>query len=316
VSGSKAPGSAGVALEARAISAAYGRKPVLQDITFQAQAGTLVAVIGLNGAGKTTLLRVLAGIKRPTAGRAAVCGVDPHARGGQQVPLAIVLQGVTVDRQLTGREYLEFAGRASGIRKRRVLALLETVIDRLDLGSFVDQRGDRLSGGQARRIQLASSLMREPRVLLLDEPTSGLDPSARRRYWPLVRTLTADGITVVAVTHHIDEAGLADQLLIISDGRIVSRGRPHDLVGEAALSVVEVDCPTPALAGDLHRRLVRHGADRSDTTVTVTTSEPSAVLLEVEASAGHEAAAVTVRPATLDDLLVHLASIEAARAHD
>lgn len=306
---------ASATLVAQSLTAGYGSCVVVKDVSLTGTAGTVVAIVGLNGAGKTTLLRVMAGLKRPMAGHVLINGADVHQRATSS-DVALVLQNIAIDRQLSGREYLEFCGRSRGFSKRSARASVSAIIDELELGAFADRRGGQLSGGQARRLQLAGSLVRRPRVMLLDEPTTGLDPSARRHYWTVIRQLASNGLTLVMVTHHIDEANLADEVLVLADGQVVSSGHPRDLVGQSSLSVIEFDFTRAGDAEAVYQHLGPGAADRTDAVVSITATNPAEILSAVESlglGAGFE---VRMRPATLDDLLVHLAKQEAGRAHE
>lgn len=298
------------ALDVQGLSAGYGSKEVLHRVAFDAAPGTVSAIIGLNGAGKSTLLRTIAGLKTPTEGRVLVGDLDPHKRAGRRADIALVLQGVVIDRQLTGAEYLEFAARARGLSRKLARETVASVVEELGLEELMSRRGNQLSGGQARRIQLASSLVRRPRLLLLDEPTGGLDPSARRQYWPLIRGLASRGVTVVVVTHYIEEANLADDVVVISDGRVVSRGRPDRLVSSAALSVVRIECGRPESAEAINAALLPHGAERSELVVSVATEDPAQAMETVRRLGLEEDVELHVRPAALDDLLIRLATEE------
>lgn len=303
-------GGGGLGLDVRGLSAGYGSVEVLHEVSFEAVGGSVVAVVGLNGAGKSTMLRTIAGIKRPTAGRVLIGGLDPHTRAGSRVDVALVLQGVVIDRQLKAREYLQFAARARGLPRKRANAIVDEVVDELGLADLMDRRGDQMSGGQARRVQLAGSLVRKPRLLLLDEPTGGLDPSARRRYWPLIRGLADRDVTVVVVTHYIDEAGLADKVVVLADGAIVSQGSPDRLTSAAGLSVVRIDCVLPETADAVHEALRPLGAERSDVVVTVTTDDPARAMAVVGETGTADNVDLHVRPAELDDVLIRLATTE------
>lgn len=302
-------------LVVESVTTGYGSRIVVKDVRLSAAAGNVLAIVGLNGAGKTTLLRVMAGLKRPMSGRVLINGVDMYQRA-TSTEVALVLQNVAIDRQLSGREYLEFAARVRGFRKAPARASVSTVIDELGLADFVDRRGGQLSGGQARRLQLAASLVRRPRILLLDEPTTGLDPAARRRYWAVVRQLAKDGLTLVMVTHHIDEANLADEVLVLADGKVVSSGRPRDMVGQSALNVIEFDFTRPGDAEAMYQHIGEAVAERTDAVVSVTTPNPAEILAIAEALHLNEGLEVRMRPATLDDLLIHLAKQRARGADD
>ncbi|HXS64588.1 MAG TPA: ABC transporter ATP-binding protein [Streptosporangiaceae bacterium] len=307
------PGSrTGATLAAESLTAGYGSRAVIKDVSLGVSGGKVLAIVGLNGAGKTTLLRVLAGLKSPMSGRVLINGADVYQRTTSS-DVALVLQNIAIDRQLSGREYLEFAGRARGFSKASARSSVSEVIDELDLGAFADRRGGQLSGGQARRLQLGGSLVRRPRVLLLDEPTTGLDPSARRGYWAVIRQLASNGLTLVMVTHHIDEANLADEVLVLADGRVVSSGHPRDLVGQSSLSVVEFDFNRTGDAEAVYQHLGSEAADRTDAVVSVTTTNPAEVLSTVEKLRPDQDFEVRMRPAALDDLLVHLAKQGAGR---
>lgn len=290
---------------AKDLVAAYGDRPVLRNVDLQVQPGEILAVIGLNGAGKSTLLRSLAGLKQPVAGQVLINGVDVYA-GHARPNVALVLQGVAIERQLTGLQYLRFAARTRGVGRTTACRLADDVIEDLDLGAFARRRGSELSGGQARRLQLAGSLVRRPDVLLLDEPTSGLDASARRHYWAVIRGLAHRGLGIVAVTHHIDEAGLADEVLLLADGRVESTGSPEQLVGEAAMSVVDIECSDPRQLGEITGALGKYEPERKERVVTVTTDTPGHVL-DLIAGLRLPGVDVSTRPASLDDLLLLLA---------
>jgi ABC-2 type transport system ATP-binding protein len=207
------------ALRAEGLSKAYGDRRALQDVSFVAAAGQLVAIIGPNGAGKTTLLQILAGALAPTAG-----SVSLDRRDVGWVP-----QQPAIYSKLSVRENLRLFARLEKV------ADVDATVDRmLDQTELRDRAGDavgRLSGGNQQRVNVAVGLLGDPAVLLLDEPSSSLDPRQRERLWAFVSRLARDGgTTVVYSTHNVAEAErYADRLLVLADGELLFTGTPADL---------------------------------------------------------------------------------------
>jgi ABC-2 type transport system ATP-binding protein len=207
------------ALRAEALSKAYGDRNALQDVSFSAAPGELLAVIGPNGAGKTTLLQILAGALPPTTGT-----VSLDRRQVGWVP-----QHPAVYSKLSVRENLRLFARLEKV------ADVDGTVDRmLDQTELRDRAGDavgKLSGGNQQRVNIAVGLLGEPAVLLLDEPSSSLDPRQRERLWTFVSALAREGgTTVVYSTHNVAEAErYADRLLVLADGELLFTGTPAEL---------------------------------------------------------------------------------------
>ena len=209
----------------------FGAKVVLDGIDLTVTEGTVFALLGPNGAGKTTMVRILATLLPPDSGSIRVAGHD-LARNPDEVRAAIGLTGqfAAVDRLLTVQENLRLMadlhrlGRTEG--GRRVARLIE----RFDLGESARKPVSLLSGGQQRRLDLAMTLVGNPRLIFLDEPTTGLDPRSRHAMWQIVRELVAEGVTVFLTTQYLDEADqLADRIAVLDHGRIVVQGTPDEL---------------------------------------------------------------------------------------
>jgi ABC-2 type transport system ATP-binding protein len=209
----------------------FGAKVVLDGIDLTVTEGTVFALLGPNGAGKTTMVRILATLLPPDGGSIRVAGHD-LARDPDGVRAAIGLTGqfAAVDRLLTVQEDLRLMadlhrlGRAEG--SRRVVRLIE----RFDLGESARKPVSLLSGGQQRRLDLAMTLVGNPRLIFLDEPTAGLDPRSRHAMWQIVRELIAEGVTVFLTTQYLEEADqLADRIAVLDHGRVVADGTPDEL---------------------------------------------------------------------------------------
>ena len=207
------------ALRAESLSKSYGARRALQDVSFGAAAGELLAIIGPNGAGKTTLLQILAGALAPTAGR-----VSLDSREIGWVP-----QQPAIYSKLSVRENLRLFARLEKVAD--VDATVERMLDQADLQDRAGDPVGTLSGGNRQRVNIAVGLLGDPSVLLLDEPSSSLDPRQRERLWEFVSALARDGgTTVVYSTHNVAEAErYGDRLLVLADGELLFAGTPAEL---------------------------------------------------------------------------------------
>jgi ABC-2 type transport system ATP-binding protein len=210
------------------------------------EAGTVVSLLGPNGAGKTTIVRMLATLLAPTSGSATVCGHDV-IREADAVRGLISLTGqfAALEDNLTARENLMLMARLRGFGKGAATRVVDRLIDRFDVGEFRDKLVKSLSGGQRRRVDLAASLVVQPRLLVLDEPTTGLDPRSRQVVWTTIRDLVEEGVTLLLTTQYLEEAdALADTIHLIDHGRTVAAGSPSELkaqIGDQRVDVVAVD---------------------------------------------------------------------------
>jgi ABC-2 type transport system ATP-binding protein len=216
----------------RGLRKSYGAVEAVAGIDLEIARGEIFAFLGPNGAGKTTTVEILEGFRERTAGEVLVLGEDPARTGGAwRDRIGIVLQESQPEPGLTVRECLElYAGYYSEPRD-----IAETV-GLVGLEEKVDAPGERLSGGQRRRLDVALALIGDPELIFLDEPTTGFDPSARRAAWDVVSGLRALGKTVFLTTHYMDEAEhLADRIAVIAAGRIVAEGVPGTVGGRATM---------------------------------------------------------------------------------
>jgi ABC-2 type transport system ATP-binding protein len=209
----------------------YGDHQVLDGVDLHVAAGTTFALLGPNGAGKTTIVQILSTLISADAGELLVAGHDVE-REPDAVRAAIGVTGQfsAVDNLLTGHENLilmadlRHFGRAEG---RRLAAEL---LERFDLTEAADKPVATYSGGMRRRLDLAMTLVGDPRLIFLDEPTTGLDPRSRRMMWVLIRELVAGGVTVFLTTQYLEEADeLADRIALLDEGRIVAEGTADEL---------------------------------------------------------------------------------------
>jgi len=214
----------------------YGTRAALDGVSFTVEAGEVVGLLGPNGAGKTSTLSVLATLRRPSAGTAAVAGhaVDREPAQARRA-LGLVPQQIALYPTLTARENLQFFVRLLGLSRRDASAAIERALDVAGLAERADDIVSTFSGGMQRRLNLACALLHTPRVLLLDEPTVGVDPQSRERIFTAVREQAAAGAAVLYSTHYMEEAErLCDRVVLIDDGRVVAAGTPADLVRQTA----------------------------------------------------------------------------------
>jgi ABC-2 type transport system ATP-binding protein len=209
----------------------YGDKVVLDGVDLQVAQGTTFALLGPNGAGKTTMVQILSTLIGGDGGQARVGGHDV-ARDPDAVRELIGVTGQfsAVDNLLTGQENLRLMAdlrhldRATG--RRRIAGLLE----RFDLAEAAGQPVTTYSGGMRRRLDLAMTLVGDPRIIFLDEPTTGLDPRSRRTMWQIIRDLVAGGVTIFLTTQYLEEADqLADRVALLDHGRLIAQGTPAEL---------------------------------------------------------------------------------------
>jgi ABC-2 type transport system ATP-binding protein len=265
----------------------------VRGIDFQVRRGEVFGLLGPNGAGKTTTVEILEGYRSRSAGRVSVLGHDPSARDPDlRARMGIVLQSSGIYQYLTVRESVaHWAGFYD--RPREV----EEVISIVGLEVAAEQRANKLSGGQQRRLDLALALVGDPELVFLDEPTTGFDPAARRAAWGTVKSLKELGKTVLLTTHYLDEAqALADRVAIIKDGRILAEGPPSSLGAGAGRSLVswrgpdgtphtrETDDPT-TLLHELTGEALARGERLEDLSVTRPSLEEVYLELTSEADA-------------------------------
>lgn len=217
------------AIQIKGLQKSYKQHQVLKDVNLEVEKGSIYALLGSNGAGKTTIVKILATLLKPDGGTAVVNGLDVTAKP-KNVRQSISLTGqfVAVDEILTGRENLIMIARLHHLKNPRQVA--DNLLKRFDLTSAADHRASTYSGGMRRRLDIAMSLIGNPRLIFLDEPTTGLDPEARLEVWNIIKELASRGVTVFLTTQYLDEAEqLADRIAILHEGKIIASGTLEEL---------------------------------------------------------------------------------------
>jgi ABC-2 type transport system ATP-binding protein len=219
------------AIHAIGLRKSFGSQVVLDGISIDVAAGTVFALLGPNGAGKTTTVHILSTLLAPDDGTVEIAGHDLR-REPDAVRAAIGLTGQfsAVDNLLTGEENLRLIADLRHLGKRVGARRVAELLDTFDLAEAATKPVATYSGGMRRRLDLAMTLVGNPRIIFLDEPTAGLDPRSRRVMWDIVRDLVAQGVTIFLTTQYLEEADrLAHRVAVLDHGTIVAEGSPDEL---------------------------------------------------------------------------------------
>ncbi|MEU7634086.1 ATP-binding cassette domain-containing protein [Nocardia sp. NPDC049220] len=209
----------------------YGDKIVLDGIDLDVPAGTVFSLLGPNGAGKTTTVNVLSTLTKADGGSVHVAGHDVTTDAkAVRAAIGVTGQFAAVDELLTGQENLQLMVDLTGVRATAGKRIVTDLLERFDLAEAAQRPASTYSGGMRRKLDLAMTLVGNPRIIFLDEPTTGLDPRSRRTMWSIVRDLVADDVTIFLTTQYLEEADqLADRIAVLDQGRLVAQGTPDDL---------------------------------------------------------------------------------------
>ncbi|GGY96067.1 ATP-binding cassette domain-containing protein [Streptomyces nitrosporeus] len=312
-----------LAIAANGLRKSYGDKTVLDGVDLAVPTGTVFSLLGPNGAGKTTVVKILSTLVTADAGAIRIGGHDPAADPrAVRAAIGVTGQFSAVDGLITGEENmllmadLHHLSRSEG---RRVAAGL---LERFDLVEAAKKPASTYSGGMKRRLDIAMTLVGDPRIIFLDEPTTGLDPRSRHNMWQIIRELVTGGVTVFLTTQYLEEADqLADRIAVLNNGRIVAQGTADELKRlvpgghirlrftdpaahrSAAAALREVVLTEPRLPSDggdpaeeaLSLRIPSDGSQRELRSV-----------LDLLDSAGVEADELTVHTPDLDDVFFAL----------
>jgi ABC-2 type transport system ATP-binding protein len=203
-----------------------GEVRALDDLSLDVEEGTVLGVLGPNGAGKTTTVRILATLLKPDSGSATVAGIDvmKHPDKVREV-IGLSGQYAAVDETLTGWDNLVMFGRLYHLGKSASIKRADELLERFSLTDSARRPIKTYSGGMRRRLDLAASLIVQPKVLFLDEPTTGLDPRGRQEMWQVIQELVKGGVTLLLTTQYLEEADqLADEIAVIDHGKVIARG--------------------------------------------------------------------------------------------
>ena len=257
------------AIQAEGLVKRFGKTLAVDGVDLAVRPGMVLGLLGPNGAGKTTVVRMLATLLRPDAGYARVCGADiVHQADRVRELIGLTGQYAAVDEDLTGFENLLLIGRLLEVPRVEAKQRSGELLDRFGLAEAGGRSVKTYSGGMRRRLDLAASLVQRPQVLFLDEPTTGLDPRSRGEVWAMIRTLVAEGTTVLLTTQYLDEADrLASEIAVIDHGRVIATGTAAELkakVGQQTLDVRPADPADLTLVAGIISAVVGRAPTRTD----------------------------------------------------
>jgi ABC-2 type transport system ATP-binding protein len=299
------------AVKAAGLRKAFGDKVVLDGIDLDIAEGTVFSLLGPNGAGKTTTVQILSTLLPADAGDVEVAGFDlrREADAARRV-IGVTGQFAAVDGLLTGEENLILMADLRHLGRGEGRRLAGELLERFDLTEAARKPAATYSGGMRRRLDLAMTLVGDPRVIFLDEPTAGLDPRSRRGMWEIIRELVSGGVTVFLTTQYLEEADqLADRIAVLDQGRIVAEGTAEELkrlVPGGSIRLQFADALGLARAA-----AVLGGADRNDDALTLQVPSDGGVrslraLLDRLDAEAIEVAELAVQTPELDDVFLAL----------
>lgn len=248
-------------IQARNLVKRFGDFTAVDGVSFTVEDGEFFGLLGPNGAGKTSAIRMMYGFSPVTEGEMRVFGLNIRDDWREiRSRLGVCQQENTLDPDLTVEQNLLLYARYFDIDPRAARERAEELLDFFAMTGKRNAKVMALSGGLARRLQLARAIMARPDLLILDEPTTGLDPQSRHQVWDRLLALKKRGLTMLLTTHYMQEAeSLCDRLVIMDHGRIIAEGRPRDLIKQhAAESVIEIEGPDKPLREYVARNQVRH----------------------------------------------------------
>jgi len=257
------------AISTAGLRKSYGDQLVLDGIDLEVPEGTVFALLGPNGAGKTTMVHILSTLIRADAGTVRVGGHDvadePDAVRGV---IGVTGQFAAVDGLLTGAENLRLMADLRHLGRSKGRRLASDLLEQFDLADAAATTVATYSGGMRRRLDLAMTLVGDPRIIFLDEPTTGLDPRSRRMMWQIIRALVADGVTIFLTTQYLEEADqLADKIAVLDHGRLIAEGTAAELKRLVPGGHIRVTFPDASALDAAARNL--DGAVRDDAALSL-----------------------------------------------
>ncbi len=296
-----------------AVSAAtksFGAVQALRGVSFELRSGELLALLGPNGAGKTTLIRAIAGRVRLDSGSIELFGEPDNSSEGRK-ELSVVPQELAIYPLLTARENLDAFARLCGLDASKVSAKVEWALKWIDLEDRANEPVRNFSGGMKRRLNIACSVLHEPRIVLLDEPTVGVDPQSREKIYDMLDELRRGGMSLVLTTHHLEEAeARCERIVIIDHGTVVAAGTLNELVaqtiGHDRLLIITPD-KIPAHLPDGFELF--NGGKSLSTSVRQVAAELPELLARVQ-QAGCRIDNVELRAPSLQAVFIHLTGKE------
>ncbi len=307
-----------LAIQATGLRKSFGDQVVLDGVDLSVPTGTIFSLLGPNGAGKTTTVRILSTLTSADGGQVRVAGHDPAAEPDEvRGAIGVTGQFSAVDDLLTGRENLLLMADLHHLGRAEARRRADDLLKRFDLADAAGKMAATYSGGMRRRLDLAMTLVGDPKIIFLDEPTTGLDPRSRRTMWDIIRGLAAGGVTIFLTTQYLEEADqLADRIAVLDRGHLVAEGTPEELKRRIPGGHIRLRFTAPSAFESAARLL--DVISRDDDALTLQISGDGGVrslkaLLDRLDDAAIEAEELSVHTPDLDDVFLALTDRTEAR---
>ncbi|HWQ65366.1 MAG TPA: ATP-binding cassette domain-containing protein [Methanospirillum sp.] len=306
-----------IILDVSNFSYAYGDVQAVRDISFQVRKGEIFSFLGPNGAGKSTVINSLITLLPQQSGNVTIAGHNLRTeQPAVRQSIGIVFQQITLDKDMTVRETLDFHGDIYRMDHASKSARIEELLSLVELKEKSDTLVDTLSGGMKRRLEIARGLMTRPKILFLDEPTIGLDPQTRQKTWEYLRSVNQEGTTIFMTTHYMDEADLlSDRIALMDHGTIIIHGTPEELKSSLGNDIIyletsDIERTRQSLTGVIGIREM----SKVDGKLMISAEQDGARLLpEIIRYLSEQAMvvqAVSLRKPSMDDVFMHYTGTE------
>jgi ABC-2 type transport system ATP-binding protein len=302
------------AIEVDHITKKFGDLVAVDDVSFNVAQQEIFGLLGPNGAGKTTLIRMMTTLTPPTSGTARIAGHDiiTDANGVRTV-LGVIPQAFTSDPELTAKENISIHAKLYGVPSEKRDALIDQLLESVELLQFRDALVRTFSGGMRRRLEIARGLVHSPKIMFLDEPTTGLDPVSRTHVWEMIRTLREKSdLTILLTTHYMDEADkLCDRIAIVDHGKLAALDTPvrlKDSIPGTEIVEAEFEGAPPDWMDQLRTLTHATGVSEHDHVVHINSNDGPvtvAALMDLARTRNVTVKKVTVQSTTLDDVFLH-----------
>ena len=278
----------------------------LSGVSFDVQRGEIFALLGPNGGGKTTLFKILSTAFTPTSGTATIFGYDIRTQADDvRQRIGVVFQSPSLDKKLTVLENLRYHGQLYGLRGSELTSRVTEMMERLAVADRAGHLVETLSGGLARRVELAKGLLHRPELLILDEPSVGLDPGARHDLWLYLQKLREkEGVTILVTTHMIDEGDRSDRVLVLNEGKIVALDTPAALKDQIGGDVITIVTKEPErLSGQIEEKF-RIAPALMNGTLRIEKQQGHAFISQVVDAFPGQIDAINLSKPTLEDVFI------------
>jgi len=291
------------------VSHRYGERLALDQLSFQVQPGEIFGLLGPNGGGKTTLFKLLSTLMPIQSGQLSVAGHDVATRADDvRRSIGVTFQAPSVDIKLTVRENIVYQGRLYGLSGATLRERVAAQMERFQIADRANDLVQTLSGGLKRRVEIAKSLLHNPRVLLLDEPSTGLDPGARFDLWRALQTLRAESrVTVLVTTHLMEEAEKCDRLVILDHGRLAAIGTPDELrssIGGDCITIQAFDSDRAAVLSQQITQSLHLTPQLFETQLRIEAPEGADLVHRLTKQFSAEMRSITLGKPTLEDVFI------------